>query len=197
MFCSACGKNIPEDSLFCEFCGAQRASPSADPTTALSRKELSGMLLKSLSLGEKFMALGSLAGIVGFFLPWGSIPNLSTMDFGNLLRGTSLPTPTSSTVWGFEIARMWGGFYFVLLGAVAAGILFLVSGKSPAPKKLTISAFQVLIGSLIGPQMLLVVLFTPMAQQVAGFGWWVTCLGYCAVAAGGIISVAQIGRQAP
>jgi len=237
MFCAACGKNIPGDSLFCEFCGARRASAEAVPPGAVgytanaaapapasvtappqpsreqpgphSREQLgelaqvSGKLIKSMTLGEKFTALGALGGILGFFLPWGTIPNLG--DLQGLLSGMVTPTgfgrgtPSIGTtsVSGFDMASTWGGVYFVLLGAIAAGILFFVAGKAPLRRKLTISSFQVLIGSLVGPQVLFGILFTPMAQKVAGAGLWITCLGYCAIAAGGIISVVELGKRLP
>lgn len=210
MFCPSCGNEIPKDSVFCEFCGARRVSdplpPSAGatPVTAVSappqldREQLGGLLLKSMTLGDKFVALGSVAGILGFFLPWGTMPNL---DIGSILqRGfppsiSTFPTTTTNRIYGFDIARMWGGFYFVLLGAVAAAILFFASGKASLSRKLTINAFQVLIGSLAGPQMLFAILLLPMAQEAAGFGWWMTCLGYCAIATGGIINIAHLGKQ--
>jgi len=229
MFCAACGKNIPDDSLFCEFCGARRASPEAVPpgpagytanaaapapatVTAPGQHsreqlgelaQLSGKLIKSMTLGEKFTAVGALGGILGFFLPWGTIPNFG--DLQGLLSGMVTPTgfargtPSISTtsVSGFDMASTWGGVYFVLLGALAAGILFFVAGKAPLHRRLTISSFQVLIGSLVGPQILFGILFTPMAQKVAGAGLWITCLGYCAVAAGGIISVVELGKRLP
>ncbi len=238
MFCASCGKNIPDDSLFCEFCGLRRANteavapPGAVGYTAsaavpapafvagpsqASREQpsqhtreqlgelaqLSGKLIKGMTLGEKFTALGALGGILGFFLPWGTVPNLG--DIQGLLSGMVTPTgfgrraPSISTtsVSGFEMASTWGGVYFVLLGALAAGILFFLAGKASLHRKLTISSFQILIGSLVGPQILFTILFTPMAQKVAGTGLWMTCLGYCAIATGGIISVVELGKRLP
>lgn len=208
MFCPSCGKQIPDDSTFCEFCGTRRDSlqavPAAVPMQApsgaipqqLDREQLGKILWKSMTLGEKFIALGAAAGILGFFLPWGSIPNVANLNLPQILNGGSPFNPgEANRVYGFDIARMWGGFYLVLFGAVAAAILFYVAGKSPNRKKLTINAFQVLIGSLAGPQMLFLVLLTPMAQEGAGLGWWLTCFGYCAIAAGGIISISHLGKQ--
>jgi hypothetical protein len=209
MFCPACGQTISDDSMFCEFCGARRASAQsaqavaaapAHPGYQLSREQLGGMIWKTLTLGERFIALGAAAALVGFFLPWGSVPNVNGLAGlfaagGGVPNLGGMPNLGTSNYSGFDIARTWGGIYFVFLGAGAAGILFYLSGKSPAPKRLVLNAFQVLIGSLAGPQMLLVVLFTPMAQQFAGLGWWMTCLGYCAIAGGGMISIIELSKR--
>jgi hypothetical protein len=205
MYCPSCGKQIPDDSLFCEFCGARGAAvQAAMPVTqaapigvpaALNREQLAATLLKSMTLGEKFVAFGALAGILGFFLPWGSIPNLAGLDLQNLIANGPGRLVTNS-VSGFDMARMWGGVYFVLLGALGAGALFLVGGKAPLPRKRSINAFQILIGALVGPQFLFTILFVPMGQQVAGIGLWLTCLGYCAIAAGGIVSTFHLSNQA-
>jgi hypothetical protein len=171
------------------------APPSREQIGGMLLKS-SGMLLKRMTLGEKFTAGGSLAAIVGFFLPWGSVPDLRGFDPRGIFNVGGPISASTMNPSGFDIARLWGGFYLVLLGAVTAGVLFFIVGKSRDSKKLTISAFQILIGSLVGPQMLFAVVFTPMAQQVAGFGLWLTGLGYSAIAAGGIISVVQIARRA-
>jgi hypothetical protein len=183
---------------------ASREQPSQHSREQLGElAQLSGKLIRSMTLGEKFTALGALGGILGFFLPWGAIPNLG--DIQGLLSGMVTPTgfgrgapPIGTTsVSGFDMASTWGAVYFVLFGALAAGILFFVAGKAPLRRKLTISSFQILIGSLVGPQILFTILFTPMAQKVAGAGLWITCLGYCAIAAGGIISVVELGKRLP
>ena len=147
-----------------------------------------------MTLGEKFTAFGALGAMIGFFLPWGSIPESG--NFLSLLGGTDfLGRGQIPAVSGFDMAKGWGGFYLVFLGALAAGILFLAAGKAPMRRKFTISSFQVLIGSLVGPQILFTILFTPLAQKVADFGLWITCLGYCAIAAGGIISAGELSRR--
>src|SRR5579863_9754426 len=145
MFCPSCGKTISDDSMFCEFCGARRASAQSAQATAaapahpahqLSREQLGGMIWKTLTLGERFIALGAAAALVGFFFPWGTVPNFSGL-LGPLGASTGLPN-LGTSYSGFDIARMWGGAYFVFLGAVAAGILFYLSGKSPAPRRLVL-----------------------------------------------------------
>ena len=198
MFCPKCGKENPEDSTFCESCGARMTTAPVrrganPPVPQVSREQLGAMLLKSMTLGEKFTAVGSLAGILGFFLPWGSLPNFGSFDPTSLLGGAR--TLSTSAVSGLDMARMWGGFYLLLVGPVIAGVLFFLAGKASTEKKLTTGAFQILIGSLVGPQMLSAILFMPMGQQVAGLGLWLSALGYSAIAAGGIISIAQLARK--
>jgi len=34
-----------------------------------------------------------------------------------------------------------------------------------------------------------------MVQTIAGMGFWLTGLGFCAVAAGGIIAIAQVSKS--
>lgn len=39
MFCSKCGKQIPDESVFCSFCGAQLAASAQQTTTTPTTKE--------------------------------------------------------------------------------------------------------------------------------------------------------------
>ena len=97
---------------------------------------------------------------------------------------------------GLDGAKIWGGVYLVLAAAIASGVLFFVSGKADYPRKLMLSGFQVMIGSLCGPGWLVTLLFVPFAQSVAGIGLWLTGLGFCSIAAGGLVTIGQVGRMA-
>jgi hypothetical protein len=151
------------------------------------------MLIKSLSLGEKLAALGSLAAVLGFFLPWASGPNLGSLgNLSTLVGQTGVATTTYS---GFDAAKIWGGIYLILAAAVTSGVLFFAAGKGVFSKKLMVSGFQVMIGSLVGPAIVFTLLFIPFIQSVAGLGLWLTGLGFCSIAAGGLVTIGQLGRM--
>lgn len=210
MNCSACGNALSEGTAFCEFCGVD-LKPGSVPTgtpvvartviaqapvvpSATVIAEMGGVLIKSLSLGEKFAAAGALAATLGFFLPWISAPDLSSLEnLSTLMGGAKMGTASYS---GLDGAKIWGGFYLILAAAIASGVLFFVSGKANYSRKLMLSGFQVMIGSLYGPACLIILLFVPFAQSVAGIGFWLTGLGFCSIAAGGLVTIGQIGRMA-
>lgn len=208
MNCAACGNALSEGALFCEFCGAaQKATPATGPAigvpigqrsgavsvpATVSRAELGEILLKSLSLGEKFAGAGALAAIVGFFLPWVSPDIGSSGNLMGMLGGAALANARYS---GFDAAKLWGGVYLILAAAVASGVLFFVSGKAAYSRKLMISGFQVMIGSIPGPTIVVLLLFVPFTQTVAGIGLWLTGLGFCSVAAGGLITISHLGNS--
>lgn len=215
MNCPACGKGISEGSEFCEFCGASlKASPSAgapgvavppmnpgvvsrspvQPAGAPSAAEfaqMGGMLVRSMSLGEKLAGGGAIAAALGFFLPWASGPDLRSL--GNLSAAMLMRGIGTTTFSGLDAAKLWGAVYFILAAAIASGILSYTSRKALFSRKLTISGFQVMIGSLLGPAVLFTLLFVPFMQSVAGFGLWLMGLGFCSIAAGGLVTISQLG----
>ncbi len=209
MNCSSCGNVLSDGSVFCEFCGAAlRSAPSVvssgagaaaiatlpSPPSAAAIAELSGRLIKSFSLGEKLAAGGAVAAALGFFLPWLSGPDLRSL--GNLQTLLGQTGIGSTTYSGFDAAKVWGAIYLVLGAAIASGVLFLVASKATTSKKLTVSGFQVMIGSIVGPWLVFALLFIPFMQSVAGMGLWLTGLGFCAVAAGGLVTIGQLARTA-
>lgn len=213
MHCTACGNQLADGSAFCEFCGAdQRVStasataqavatgsqaPSSSPPT---RTEIGGALLQnsrmlvgSLSLGEKLASVGVVASVLGFFLPWVSTPNLSAAgQLSPLLRQLGAASTKFS---GLDVAKLWGGVYFVLVAAVISGVLLFSSGKAAYARRLVMNGFQVMIGSVFGPAVVFVLLFVPLAQTVAGLGIWLTGLGFCSVAAGGLVTISRLGKS--
>lgn len=210
MNCSACGNTLSEGSVFCEFCGAaQKAIPATDPAItvpagqpantlsaapAMSRAELGEMLLRSLSLGEKFAGAGALAATLGFFLPWVSGPDLRSLgNVSTLLGGAGMGTTSYS---GLDVAKIWGGTYLYLAAAIASGALFFISGKAAISRKLRISGFQVMIGSIMGPGLVFVLLFVPFMQSVAGLGLWLLGLGFCSIAVGGLVTIGHLANRA-
>ena len=208
MNCSACGNALPDGSVFCEFCGVElrpvsvsngpgvvrtTVAPPSNPPSAAAIAELSGMLLKSLSLGEKLAGVGSLAATLGFFLPWLSGPDVRSLgNLSALAGGAGMGTTSYS---GFDVTKIWGGVYLILAAAIASGVLFFISGKAAFSRKLNISAFQVMIGSIIGPVIIVALLFIPFMQSVAGLGLWLLGLGFCSITAGGLVNISQLGKM--
>lgn len=209
MNCSACGSPLPDGSVFCESCGARlgAASVPASPAaaawagatqpapvpSATAIAEMSGMLIKSLSLGERLAAMGSLAAVLGFFLPWVSGPDLKSLGNLSTLLGPAGVATTSYS--GLDAARVWGATYFILVAAVTSGVLFFVASKATFSGKLSIGGFQVMIGSLIGPGVVFALLFIPFMQSVAGSGLWLTGLGFCSIVAGGLVTIGHLGHM--
>jgi hypothetical protein len=152
------------------------------------------MLLRTLSLGEKFAGAGALAATLGFFLPWVSGPDLRSLgNLSTLLGGAGMGTTSYS---GFDAAKIWGGVYLILGAAIASGVLFFISGKAAISRKLRISGFQVMIGSIIGPAIVVALLFVPFMQSVAGLGLWLLGLGFCSITAGGLVTIGHLANRA-
>jgi len=215
MNCSACGKPNSEDVSFCEFCGADmrtRAIPSNPPAawaapsqpappSAAEVAQMGKSVLNSLSLGDKFVAGGAIAAVLGFFLPAISItvPDKAGEVVGLLLGflGASGGAEMGrASVSLFDMTKLLGVVYFVLLLAITSGILFYFSRKATSPQKLLISGFQIVIGSLNGPGCIIALLFIPGMGSVAGIGYWLLGLGFCSIATGGLITIATLGKTA-
>jgi hypothetical protein len=150
--------------------------------------------LNSLSLGEKFIGAGTIAAVLGFFLPWVSSPDLGALS--GLLGQMGASELTHVSLSGFDVAKFVGAVYLILLAGIAAGILFYFSRKAATPQKLLMSGFLVMIGSLLGPGLIVTLLIVPMIQSVAGAGFWLLGLGFSSIAAGGLISIATLGKTA-
>jgi len=204
MVCSSCGKMNADGVSFCEYCGtnlrpATAVAPAAAFTepvapTAADVAKLSKSLLNSLSLGDKFTGVGALAAMLGFFLPWVSTPDLGALT--PLLGELGASGLAHVSLNGVDLAKFIGAVYFYLLAPVAAGILCYYSMRSPAPRRLLMAGFLVLIGSICGPGVMLSLIFVPMIQSVAGAGFWLIGLGYCAIATGGLITIGEVGKTA-
>jgi hypothetical protein len=208
VICPACGKQNSAGVTFCEFCGKDlrlKLTPADEPFVAPtvlaepatpSAAEVAQMgksLLSALTLGEKFVGAGAIAAALGFFLPWISSPDLGALSglFGQM--GASALNHVSLS--GIDLAKFVGAVYFILLAAIASGVLFYISRKAAPARKLLISGFQVMIGSLFGPGVIGVLFFVPMIQSVSGAGFWLLGLGFCSVAAGGLITIATLANR--
>lgn len=209
MNCITCGKANSEGTSFCEFCGASLRSVSASsiepqalrtaaaqpaPPSAAEVAQLGKSFLNSLSMGEKFIGAGAIAAVLGFFLPWVSSPDLG--ELGGLLGQMGAGGLNNVHLSGVNLAKFVGAVYFVLLAAVASGVLLYFSKKATSGQKLLMAGFQVMIGSLFGPGFIGALLFVPMIQSVAGAGFWLLGLGFCAIAAGGLITIGTFGKTA-
>lgn len=168
---------------------ARPATPSAPAVAATGAP-----FLGSLSLGEKFVGVGAIAATVGFFVPW-----ISTPDLGPLadLLGKLGPTELNRiSLSGVDLAKFVGAVYLILVSAIASGVLLYFSKGAAAPQKLLIGGFQVMIGSFCGPGMVALLLFVPLVQTVASTGLWLLGLGFCTIAAGGLITIGTFGKTA-
>lgn len=219
MTCPSCAKANAEGVSFCEFCGvdlrqtvfasAGNGAPAAVLTqpavavqTAVATPSAADMakigksLLATLSLGEKFVGAGAVAATLGFFLPFISAPDLGPLS--GLLSNINSPAASiaRASYSLLDIAKLLGAIYFILLAGIAAGVLFYFARTARYSTRLLMNGFQVMIGSLFGPTFLFALLFVPMIQSVAGSGYWLLALGFCAVAAGGLIAIAQLAPKA-
>lgn len=212
MNCSACGNVNADGVSFCEYCGASMRAQTASTTGAAvpmgapaapiqpaapsagEFAQLGKSFLNSLSLGEKLIGAGVIAAAVGFFLPWVSTPDLG--DLGALFGSVAQMGSTHISLSGLDVAKLVGAVYFILLAALAAGILLYFSKKAGTSNRLLMAGFQVLIGSLFGPGFIGALFFIPMIQSVSGAGFWLVGLGYCSIAAGGLIAIGTMGKTA-
>lgn len=207
MNCSACGKANADSVSFCEFCGARLRSGSAStsepqvtrtaslppPPSAAEVAQMGKSILSSLTLGEKFVCAGAIVATVGFFLPWVSSPDLG--ELSGLLGQLGASGASHVSLSGVDVAKLLGAVYFILLAAIASGVLFYFSRKAASAQKLLIGGFQVMIGSLFGPGVIGALFFVPMIQSVAGAGFWLLGLGFCSIAAGGLITIATLAKR--
>jgi hypothetical protein len=219
MNCSSCGRSNANDVTFCEFCGAKQGAasspasfsgtapvlaaagtqPSASEVAAMG-KQIGKSFLNSLALGEKFVGAGFVAATLGFFLPAISISvpdkagELVAFLLGGLGQGGGMDTHTSVSL--FDVTKLLGMVYFILLTSLTSGVLFYLSLKANTSKKLLLGGFQIAIGSLFGPVLVVVLLFVPGMGSIAGIGYWLLALGYCAIAAGGLMTIAALGKTA-
>ena len=202
MNCSACGKANVDGVLFCEYCGASMRAQSAAvpgafapatvpaspaPPTAAQVAQMGKSIIGAMTLGEKFAVAGVAAAVLGFFLPFATTPDLGELSglLSSLGSGGGEGGHLSLSLFG--ATKFLGAIYILLLAAVAAGVLAYLMRKAPNAKKMLMSGFLVMIGSLFGPGCVAALLFVPMIQSVAGAGYYLFGLGYCAIAAGGLI----------
>lgn len=209
MICSACGKTNADGVSFCEYCGANLRAQSATtpgmaapspvpaaqaPPSVAQVAQMSRSLLSTFTLGEKLAGAGTIAAVIGFFLPWVSTPDLGPLaPLLGQLGGAEL---THFSANGVDLAKYVGAVYLYLVAAIAAGILLYFSSKAITSQRLLMAGFLVMIGSLCGPGVIAMLLFAPFIQSVAGAGLWLFGLGYCAIAAGGLIIIGSLSKSA-
>jgi zinc-ribbon domain len=206
MFCPACGKENAATVAFCTYCGVPlhqtaatpavpiQASSSAGPSAALNAQKMATSFLAALTLPEKIIGAGAVVAFIGFFLPFIAIPGLGD------LAAMAMPDPTggnpmpSSSLSLMGLGKFAGAVYFILLGAIAsAGLVYLARTANYA-RKMLFSGIQVMIGSMVGPGTLLALVFASSVRSVASIGFWVVSLGYCAIVAGGLMTIVQLSK---
>jgi len=200
MTCPACGKEHAPATSFCTSCGAaMSATPvaTAAPVKASAASDAGKTamsFLSSLSLPEKIAGAGAVVALIGFFLPFISIPGLGD------LAAMTMPDPTggsgvpSSTLSLMGLAKFAGAVWFIFLGAIASAAIVYLARNAAYPRKMLFSGIQVMIGSMIGPGTLLALLFASTVRSVAGFGFWIVSLAYCSIVAGGLMTIAQLSK---
>jgi zinc-ribbon domain len=205
MFCPACGKDNVATVAFCTSCGTSlspAAAPSAvpvhaaptGPSAAANAGKMATSFLAALTLPEKIIGAGAVVALIGFFLPFIAIPGLGD------LAAMAMPDPTggsgipSSSLSLMGLGKFAGAVYFVLLGALASAALVYLGRAANYARKMLLSGIQVMIGSMIGPATLLALLFASTVRSVAGVGFWIVSLGYCAIVAGGLMTIVQLSK---
>jgi hypothetical protein len=205
MFCPACGKENTATVAFCTYCGVPlqqaaasaapiQASASTGPSAAANAQKMATSFLAALTLPEKIIGAGAVVAIIGFFLPFIAIPGLGD------LAAMAMPDPTggsgipSSSLSLMGLGKFAGAVYFILLGALAsAGLVYLARAANYA-RKMLLNGIQVMIGSMVGPGTLLALIFASSVRSVASIGFWVVSLGYCAIVAGGLMTIVQLSK---
>lgn len=216
MFCSSCGKDNPAAGPSCNFCGASMvaatpgggtaaipsaAKPAAAAATDAGKKAVS--FVSALNLADKFALAGPVIAFIGFFLPFVTMPDLgalagiSAADLAAAAAATGQAAPDlrPPSLSLFGLAKYSGSVYFILLAVLVSGALFYLSLKAPRGRKLLISGFQVMIGSMIGPGTLLALIFASIVRSMAGFGFWVVSLGFCCIVIGGLMTIARFAKS--
>jgi hypothetical protein len=216
MQCPSCNAAIPDDSVFCESCGATQTAaavplaqqPSPAYHAAAAAQGL-GTSVKSfwgaLDLAGKIATGGCIAVVLGFFLAWVDVPSTAGLTEALLggMGGAANPFAgggmATTSLSGFSLAGGWGVIYiYPLLAILSFVLLYLAIYKNRSTANLlTTSGWLVLIGSLIGPQSLLMLIFVPAIQKLVGIGFWLNTLGFCAIAVGGILNIRTLSRKLP
>jgi hypothetical protein len=150
--------------------------------------------LAALTLPEKIIGAGAVVALIGFFLPFIAIPGLGD------LAAMAMPDPTggsgipSSSLSLLGLTKFAGAVYFILLGALASAALVYLARAANYARKMLLSGIQVMIGSMVGPGTLLALVFASSVRSVASIGFWVVSLGYCAIVAGGLMTIVQLSK---
>jgi len=206
MFCPACGKENTATVAFCTYCGVplqqvaaaptapiQASGPTA-PSAAANAQKMATSFLAALTLPEKIIGAGAVVALIGFFLPFIAIPGLGD------LAAMAMPDPTggsgipSSSLSLLGLTKFAGAVYFILLGALASAALVYLARAANYARKMLLSGIQVMLGSMVGPGTLLALVFASSVRSVASIGFWVVSLGYCAIVAGGLMTIVQLSK---
>ena len=189
MFCITCGKQLDEGSAFCRHCGTNQAADSkavvATATSQLAKVAKSEFM--GLRAGERVMGLGALLAAISFFLPWAKTPEQAGFLFGGE-RG-------SNSIGGPGLMKLWGGVVFVLVLPLVSLFLLYLSKSATPGRKVFLAGFQSWIGGSVGPQLIMAMLFVPLASNVLSTGAWGLGLGYSAILVGALMLLGDLGRQ--
>lgn len=138
IYCANCGKEIPQDSKFCTYCGAQVVAATTNiPGRTVTTNPYSFSTTRNFFRSPAFW--GSILVIVGFFLPWfKSSGNLSGLNIVTqqyspakllliLFPFCALYT-LIDTISGFLPGRAGGFFRFLPFILVVIYIALFLSG---------------------------------------------------------------------
>ena len=125
------------------------ASPA--PPTAAQVAQMGKSIIGAMSLGEKFAIGGVVAAVLGFFLPFVSTPDLGGLSGLIPSLGSGGGESGHASLSLFDATKFLGAIYVLLFAAVAAGVLVYLMRKAPNAKRVLMSGFLVMIGSLFGP----------------------------------------------
>lgn len=180
--CTHCGAKNLEHARFCAKCGKplhqhdsgakaeeertpahhaaemiKRTKTTTDELTAKTKT-----LWQNFAMGEKITAVGALVVIVSFILPWVSVMGQS--------------------VSGFGVGQFIGYAYFIPLSAIGSLALLYFSQGATKGKKILMSTWQILIGTMWAAiSLLAIVSVNSIAGAMMG--------GYAAMAGGGSFGI--------
>lgn len=179
MFCGACGKQLPDASEFCSACGASQTGGGGGKAAVSAAGAMIAKAAKAEFAGfrpaEKLIVVGAAVAFISFFLPWASV--------------------MGQKVNGLGMMKVWGGVVLLLLIPIVSVFLLYRAKKSAVRQRIVLAGVQVLLGALVGPQLVFTMLLVPLANNVLAAGAWGLGLGFLGILAGALMMLADLGQR--